>query len=140
VLTDYGFVKAVESFVSNVIINPNIKINIETIGLHGRYHNKFEINLYRIVIELINNTLKHAKANEINIIFEENNNRFYLTYKDNGKGFDFDKKRLSKKGLGLQNILNRMHSMNGTHSVISGEGKGMIFSMEFNDINSYYVL
>ncbi len=140
VLTDYGLVKAVESFVSNVIINPNIKINIETIGLNGRYHNKFEINLYRIVIELINNTLKHAKANEINIIFEENNNRFYLTYKDNGKGFDFDKKLLSKKGLGLQNILNRMHSMNGSHSVISGEGKGMIFSMEFNDVNSYYVL
>ncbi len=138
VLIDYGVVKAIESFVSNVIINPNINIHIETIDLHGRYHDKFEINMYRIVIELINNTLKHAKANEINIIFEENNNRFYLTYKDNGKGFEFDKKLYSKKGLGLQNILNRMYSMNGTRSVVSTPGKGMVFSMEINDINMYY--
>lgn len=48
-------------------------------------------NIYRIVQELINNTVKHSKANQVNVVFRRTTTRLFIEYFDNGVGFDIKK-------------------------------------------------
>lgn len=60
-----------------------------------------EVSVYRIIQELINNTLKHAKANKITINLLQDKKELILNYTDNGIGFEMDE---VTKGYGLRNI------------------------------------
>lgn len=73
------------------------------------------LNVYRILQELINNTLKHAEASEISIIFKNEDKNFVIIYKDNGVGFEYDQLQ-KKKGIGLKNIESRLSVLSGTFS------------------------
>jgi two-component system NarL family sensor kinase len=75
-------------------------------------------NLYRILQELINNTLKHANATSIYVELESINQTLTFIYEDNGIGFLIND--LNQKGMGLRNIKNRVEKMNG---IISFEQK-----------------
>ena len=72
--------------------------------------------MYFIAKELINNTLKHAHANIIDIELFQKNNYIELRISDNGKGYDL-KNALKKEGLGLRNILSRVELISGTFEV-----------------------
>ena len=77
------------------------------------------INLFRVLQETINNALKHAKATEINIVLDENQNQLLMKIQDNGNGFDYEEKK--KKSYGLSNIKNRIEELNGNFVLISNE-------------------
>ena len=91
---------------------------------------KQEIHLFRIISELINNTLKHADATQVKIKIGINNKRVYLDYKDNGRGIE---KSILQKGndmnLGIQNIINRTRELEGACKFNSDPGKGMRFRL-----------
>jgi PAS domain S-box-containing protein len=78
-----------------------------------------EVTLYRIINELINNTLKHASARNISILIIKENELLILAYYDDGIGFDSAKIMESKtqKGMGLSNIMSRVRAVNGTCSI-----------------------
>jgi PAS domain S-box-containing protein len=80
-----------------------------------------QLNMYRIIQELINNILKYAEATNVNITVLGNGKTIHITVTDNGKGFDTDKKR---KGIGISNIINRVRSFNGEIEIESAPGKG----------------
>ncbi len=84
-------------------------------------------HLYRIVQELINNTAKHAKASQIFISFTQHEEHLNLLYEDNGKGFDVTQQ---KKGIGLQNIEERVKALNGILTIDSKPQKGTTFIMD----------
>lgn len=72
----------------------------------------YNLALYRIILELCQNTLKHADAQNIGIFIFTNQRQVFLRYQDDGKGID--KKLLSsKKTLGLRNIESRVNALNG---------------------------
>ena len=71
-----------------------------------------EIILYRVIQELINNVIKHAKANELKILLEKNKEQILVKIIDNGVGFDYEK-ALEKGGLGLKNMLVRIEYLKG---------------------------
>ncbi|MCU0437131.1 MAG: histidine kinase [Raineya sp.] len=71
-----------------------------------------ELALYRIVLELSQNTLKHAEAKLISINLSEKSKRAILEYTDNGKGID-QTHVAQKKGLGLRNIESRVNASQG---------------------------
>jgi len=78
-----------------------------------------------MLTEMINNTLKHAEATEVNITLAENNNKLLLTYKDNGIGFNYQSMlNLPKKGMGLDNSISRINSIGGICTIESEDGKG----------------
>jgi signal transduction histidine kinase len=79
--------------------------------------------IYRIVAELINNTIKHAKANHIIISITTNNNIMQIHYTDDGIGFDYNK-ALAAKGMGLQNIESRLNMIEASWSMQQGNVKG----------------
>jgi len=84
---------------------------------------KAQNSIYRILIELINNTLKHAQAAHIMISFELINDSLKIIYSDDGVGLS--KQRSS--GLGISNIINRSNSLNGKYRFFNE--KGMRFEL-----------
>lgn len=122
VLERYGLQKAIETFIRNVTVKENIEVNITTTIKEQRYKHNTEVILYRICCELINNTLKYANANKIDIDLTENLQRFEMTYKDNGQGFEI--KTEETFGMGLINIESRVKSLNGKIEIDSSFGKG----------------
>ncbi len=82
-----------------------------------------ELALYRILQELLNNTLKHAKATEVHISFHTDNQELTIIYRDNGKGFNIG--TLTKRGLGLSNIESRVNMIHGKLTYIPTVAKGV---------------
>lgn len=129
-LTDFGLKVAIKGFVQRLQINESltINLNLDELGTN-RYPAPVEVGLYRVVTELINNTLKHAAATEVVINAFEQNGLLRLVYSDNGKGFSFPEV-LGKGGHGLSNISSRIRSINGFVRFWSREGKGVRVALE----------
>jgi len=90
---------------------------------------EIQIHIYRIVQEIINNALKHAKASIIDVRFSAKKNILQLDISDNGAGFDTGLAE-KKNGHGLQNIMRRTDMLHGTTYLDSQPGKGTIYSIE----------
>jgi signal transduction histidine kinase len=124
ILENYGLVAALENFLSEIKISDNIKfdVNFEKVN---RFDLKKELTIYRTISELINNTIKHAKASLIHINIFITKDMLNLVYEDNGIGFSVVEKMRAKQGMGLNNIESRVHSLEGNVIFDSRLGKGM---------------
>jgi PAS domain S-box-containing protein len=131
IIMDFGLVKAVEAFCKKVNLANKVKISFED-NLHGkRFDQTIENILYRVVTELINNTLKHAQASKIGIALELLEDTLQLTYLDDGVGFDKDKVLNNETGgMGLRNIISRLRSVNGNYRIHTQPGKGTLVVVE----------
>lgn len=87
------------------------------------------IILYRMVQELINNTIKHSGAKQINISAAATEKFFTLAYRDDGVGFDFEEKTRSG-GAGLLSLKKRAQLIHAKLSIESYPGKGTAFLIE----------
>jgi len=128
ILNNYGLAAAVRATIETQIqlIHINLTENLE----NRRFSPNIEIIFYRIIRELINNTIKHASAKKIGIRLYQEDEKMILYYSDDGSGFDWQKVINSKrKGLGLMNILSRVKSMNGHYSIKTSPGKGFYFEL-----------
>jgi signal transduction histidine kinase len=81
------------------------------------------MKIYFIVSELLNNILKHSKANKAKLKTTLYNNTLTITIKDNGKGFD-DLKKNSSDGYGINRIKARINNMKGKFFIKSQKDKG----------------
>jgi signal transduction histidine kinase len=88
-----------------------------------------DLTIYRIVQEQMNNILKHAEASLITITLKENKKKLILTIFDNGKGFDAQTRR---RGIGLNNIINRADVFNGNVDIQSAPGQGCMVRVVFD--------
>lgn len=79
------------------------------------------INMYRVIQEFINNSIKHSGATEIKINFTKDGDHFLIGVCDNGKGFDPD---TATQGNGLNNMHKRIAEIGGGLNIKSRPGKG----------------
>ena len=87
------------------------------------------LNLYRIIQELFNNTLKHANASYITLeITQPTPTHLSIIYADNGIGFN--PQEVGAKGMGLSNLQTRIDSINGQLMIDADIGKGATFIIE----------
>lgn len=93
----------------------------------------FELPLYRIVQELIQNIVKHAQAGHAIIQFRMQEDILHVTVEDNGIGFDTSREQ---EGLGLNNIRSRVQLLQGVVTIDSAAGRGTTCYMEF-DLKAY---
>ena len=84
---------------------------------------RIEDNLFRIAQEFISNTLKHAKASQIEVYLYQNSQEIQLKMLDNGVGFDLNAST-DEMSYGLKNIQERVDEMAGTVQFLSAKGKG----------------
>ena len=85
--------------------------------------------LYRVLEELLNNTIKHSGASKANINLRTENDNIYIDYADNGKGLPANIE-LVKKGMGMQNIESRLLNINANYSLDPYSGKGFYIKIE----------
>jgi PAS domain S-box-containing protein len=128
VLRNYGLLSAIESFARKV--EDYIEIFIDTNLSDDRFSEEIETSLYRIIKELINNTIKHANASFINIYLIKKAEEIHLIFKDDGIGFDpkANEDNMSA-GMGLSNIISRIRSLKGNYSLNSDASKGVEFKL-----------
>lgn len=133
VLDQYGISKAIESFVSRITYAKNIKFNINIPDL--RLEKALEVHLFRTSVELINNALKHADAQNISLTISKKDRSLYFSYSDDGKGFDLDEKLYTGviKGNGLLSIINRTKMLSGNATMRSLPGKGFTVKIIFDN-------
>ncbi len=124
ILKKFGLAQAVRSFIEKLKHVSDIKFIIDS-KLKTRLPDIVEITLYRSLIELINNTIKHAKASEIKIGIDYSHDSLNITYKDNGHGFDLAEIKSKRPGFGLSNLENRIKKINGNLDYNSAPGKGV---------------
>ena len=84
---------------------------------------RIEDNLFRIAQEFVSNTLKHAKASQIEVYLYQNSQEIQLKMLDNGVGFDLSASS-DELSYGLKNIQERVDEMAGTVQFLSAKGKG----------------
>jgi two-component system, NarL family, sensor kinase len=83
-----------------------------------------DLIMFRILQEVLNNIIKHAKASEINIKLGYTNNMLQLCISDNGIGFDTGNLSFGQLGMGLQNIQKRAGIIGGEATLLSKPGEG----------------
>ena len=110
------------SKVVNVIYKNDLTFDIADIDKH--------LHVFRILQELLNNSVRHGKATEISIAFKSIDNQNTCIYSDNGIGFD-SKSDASQKGLGMKNIESRINFLNGTFSLNSSLNNGVKINFTF---------
>lgn len=103
-----------------------IKFQFENIALTQLQ----SINLYRIIQEIIHNTIKHARATELLMALRREKTTLVLTTQDNGIGFSYDSRSKEASGLGLRNLLSRTEIIGGKMFFESKKGKGTTYIFE----------
>ncbi|PKP21459.1 MAG: hypothetical protein CVU05_06695 [Bacteroidetes bacterium HGW-Bacteroidetes-21] len=133
ILEQYGLEKAIKSFVESIAFVSRINFKIEVIDME--FEKAMEVYLYRTSVELINNSLKHSEAKNINLRVVMTQKGLELIYTDDGNGFDLNEKLYSGKikGNGLLSIINRTKMMSGNLSLRSNPGKGVKVKIVFDN-------
>jgi len=124
-LMRYGLNSAISDF-----CNSTDTANYHFYGVEKRLDEKLEVAAFRIVNELVNNSLKHANANSINVQLVQEPERISITVHDDGCGFNTKSVDRTKPG-GLYNIESRVNSFNGRLDIFSAPDKGTEISVEF---------
>ncbi|MBK0384251.1 sensor histidine kinase [Pedobacter sp. SD-b] len=127
VLIKLGLVAAIRDFIQNIDQN-KLKVNFQSIGINDRIPSNIETVLYRVVQESVNNTIKHAKASNLDIQLLKEQGELTLIIEDNGIGFNVDD--MGKfKGIGLQNIQSRVAYLKGNIDFDSAPNRGTVISI-----------
>lgn len=134
ILNNFGLARAVTNFINRLTLPDSLRINFQTNLRAERFDNNVEVILYRVLCELINNTIKHAGAGKINIRLMHEGEVITIAYHDNGRGFDPARATAfsSHKGMGLSNIVSRISSLKGTIQIDSKPGEGVRIFIKVN--------
>lgn len=130
VLADFGLARGIQNFIDRSASLHNVKISFTTNLKSNRYNTDIEVVLYRVVCELINNSLKHSGCSEIHLSLLVVGDELELQYSDNGRGFN--PQAMIECGMGLSNINSRINTLNGELDITSSKGKGMQASVKVN--------
>ncbi len=131
VLEEFGYTTAVEGLVNKINETKQIHFSLVVFGMHHRLQKDYELALYRITQELINNVLKHAEAKHVSLQIGVRDEKLILLMEDDGKGFDM---AAHKDGYGLHNLDARARLMHGTIAIDSriGNGTSVLIEIPYN--------
>ncbi|MBI1767239.1 MAG: sensor histidine kinase [Bacteroidetes bacterium] len=119
-LEAFGLIKTLKAMADQINSTNKITINILSSEL-PELSWPINVGLYRVSMELIHNTIKHAQATEAHIELTWDGHSITLQYSDNGKGLP---ENTTSTGLGLKSIEARTNSLHGTLTLGTGESGG----------------
>lgn len=129
ILLRHNLPEAIRLFCAYVQKEGKLDIKILENGSFEKMQQDFLLSVYRIVQELIQNIIKHAKATNVFIQLHTNETMMSITVEDDGIGYDTTK---AGNGMGLQNIQTRVKAMNGNINIESGYNRGTSVYIEFD--------
>ena len=125
ILTEFGIVGAIENLKEAINSAGNLKLVFINSGFNHRLPYEYEMEIYRIIQEIVTNAIKHANASEIVIQFVVDSDILTITIEDDGVGFDSSK--VNSNGIGLKNIFERTAKMNGKYALDTTPGNGTTY-------------
>jgi two-component system NarL family sensor kinase len=131
ILTKFGLDEALKEYCNSINTTQLLTVKYQSLGMETRLENSVEIIIYRIVQELLNNTMKHAAATDSFVQLIRQDNRLSIVVEDNGKGFDTNFAP-SNDGAGLANVRSRVDYLKGQYAIHTESGKGTLVNIEFN--------
>jgi len=123
ILQRFGLVNAVRSYIDQIKESSGIEFIVNS-NLKEKIPENIELILYRVILECINNSIKHAFSSKIEIRFHKEFSNLTINYADNGKGFDIDKILREGRGMGIFNIQNRIKNIGGEFHIFSNPDIG----------------
>lgn len=108
----------------------DLDIYFQPMDIEKKLPLSIQLNIYRIVQELLANAVKHAQASSILLQCSQSRESFLITIEDNGKGFNKDIEKTTKS-LGLRNLNNRVNYLKGKMEVNS-DPQGTTVNIELN--------
>ncbi|MCD4730455.1 MAG: sensor histidine kinase, partial [Bacteroidales bacterium] len=127
-LTRFGLYEAAEGLIEQLDETAGLSATCEIIGDTKRLSENTEIMLYRIIQEMVNNTIKHADATRISLKMDILPELLKINYSDDGKGFNLEEK-LKSKSIGLTSIQSRANFLSGKLDIESAYNKGAQFTL-----------
>lgn len=126
-LKQEGLKEAVLEYLSMVSYNEHFHVQLNWDIQEDIIPENHKIHIYRIIQEVLNNTLKHGHATTVTIAMHEHKNYIELSIEDNGNGFDKRALKQTAKGLGLRNIMARADILKATVYLNTEPGKGVAY-------------
>ncbi len=124
-----GLVSAINDLINRYQSKNGPEITFQHFGIPKELDQNFAMGIYRIVQEIFNNAIKHAKASEIFVQLNKEGDDIVIHIEDDGIGFNANKKY---KSMGLENIKSRVNYLQGTIDIDSRIGQGTSFIIHLN--------
>lgn len=121
-LDDLGLLPTIKKYLNNMEDYSQKKIVFTSLGKTERLASEYEVALFRLIQEAVQNAIKHAQAEEINVKLEITTKYVAATIRDNGKGFDTIAKK--EQSFGLIGMHERVELLDGILKVDSELGTG----------------
>ncbi len=137
VLADFGLVEAVTDFVSKVATTKVIDLTFDCEIRDAVIKGNTSKVLFGVVKELINNTIKHSKAQSAKLTMVKEQEKLAILFEDNGTGFDFNQMlRNENNGMGIKNIVSKIDSLGGTirTNKVLPHGFSIAILLEFTEV------
>jgi PAS domain S-box-containing protein len=128
ILEDFGLEVALRELVGRIPASLAVDFNLH--GLAEPLPALLSTAVYRIVQELLNNVMKHAKSREVFVQVSREDDQLYLSVEDDGVGFDADIAASQGDGIGLAGIRTRVGLLGGTFTINSRPGRGTGFFLQ----------
>jgi len=125
-LAEVGLVHSLKNLIRSVNASADMTIEFET-NLEHKLDDKYQVHLYYLIYELINNAIKHSEGNILTIQLFIDKESLTLSAEDDGVGFDVSEKG---EGHGLNNIKQRVDYLGGRLIIESEKGHGSVFMIE----------
>lgn len=129
VLQQHGLDAALRRYCANISNSQVLQIQYDSWGGIDRFVDSFELSVYRIVQELLNNILKHSRATEALVQLSQQEEVLSISIEDNGVGFQ---KEGQGEGMGLRSLQSRIRAMNGKMDLQTAEQSGVSAYLEFD--------
>ena len=121
-LDDLGLIPTIRKYLANVEDYHQINISLSEQGIQGRFDSKYEVALFRLIQESIQNAVKHGAPKNIHVNFRIEKNQIFLLIRDDGIGFDLESKK--ENSFGLIGMRERVEMLDGEFSIKSQIGQG----------------
>jgi len=131
-LEDFGLIEALKELVDGYNQSGKLAIRFNVFGEASDLDNKLiDLNLFRIIQELIKNSVTHGKSTGIDLNIKIDSSIVSIEYQDNGIGFDVDQIN-NQRGIGIKNIVSRMNMIKAQYNFESSEGNGFEMMINLN--------
>lgn len=131
ILNRCGLDEALQLFCEKMSTAGRLKIDYQSVGEIGRFSDFFELTVYRMVQELVNNIIRHSCARHANVQLSRRQDIMMISVEDDGKGFDRRKVEESR-GMGIRSIKERVRTLGGTIEIDSSKGDGSSVYVELD--------
>ncbi|NUM51860.1 MAG: PAS domain S-box protein [Flavobacteriales bacterium] len=121
---DFSLFEAVNALIEQANLYSSVKCDIKKIGKEKELTDIEKINIYRVIQEFFNNTIKHSDAEYLKVAFHYKKSTLEIFVVENGKGFNVEEAKMNKNGIGVLNIIHRLESLGCSFDYSSSPTKG----------------